>query len=234
MDERYLKRLALAAIRGHIIRTSRQGYESILAKPIELLSESDENDLLSYARENALKLYPFKRAERLLPRVHKVMGILKGLYFESLLDIGSGRGAFLIPFIEAFPHVSVTSVDLLEERFGLLHDVALGGIETLSPVFGDFTEMKLPEKSFDVVTLLEVLEHIPDVRRAVENALRAAKSHVIVTVPSEEDDNPEHIHLLTKDRLTELFTSAAQKLSIRPPRLTFSAVPSHLVLMATL
>ena len=234
MDERYIKAMALAAVRGHIIRTKAAGFGEILDKPLCELTEADEAALLAYARENDVKLYPFKRADRLLPRVQRVMGILKGLYFESLLDVGSGRGAFLIPFMDAFPSVKVTSVDLLEKRFGLLHDVAVGGVKSLTPLFGDFTEMTLPPRSFDVVTVLEVLEHIPEVEAAVLRALSAAKSHVIVTVPSEKDDNPEHIHLLTEDRLRTLFASAAEKLSINPPRLTFSHVPSHLVMIATL
>jgi 2-polyprenyl-3-methyl-5-hydroxy-6-metoxy-1,4-benzoquinol methylase len=49
----------------------------------------------------------------------------------------------------------------------------------------------------DIVTLLEVLEHIPDVEKAVA-AVRMARKYVVVSVPSKEDNNPEHIHLLTK------------------------------------
>ena len=55
----------------------------------------------------------------------------------------------------------------------------------------------LPDHSVDIVTLLEVLEHIPDVEKAVA-AVRMARKYVVVSVPSKEDNNPEHIHLLTK------------------------------------
>ena len=88
--------------------------------------------------------------------------------------------------------------------------------------------MPIPEKSVDVVTMLEVLEHIPDVERAVRNAVAAARKYVVVTVPSKPDNNPEHIHLLTKGRLEELFRGAGCG------RLHFDGVPGHLFVAAPL
>ena len=78
-----------------------------------------------------------------------------------------------------------------------------------------------------MVTLLEVLEHIPAVDQAVANAVRLAKRFVVVSVPSHPDDNPEHIHLLTKDILTRLFTNAGCT------RLHCDGVNGHLVLIAS-
>lgn len=78
-----------------------------------------------------------------------------------------------------------------------------------------------------MVTLLEVLEHIPDVQTAVNNSVCLAKRYVVVTVPSKPDNNPEHIHLLTKDVLTELFTEAGCT------KLHFGSVEGHLIMTAT-
>ena len=75
--------------------------------------------------------------------------------------------------------------------------------------------------------MLEVLEHIPNVERAVENAYRLARRYVVVTVPSHADDNPEHIHLLTKERLTALFSAVGCQ------KLKFGNVSGHLTLIAT-
>ncbi|MCD8132102.1 MAG: class I SAM-dependent methyltransferase, partial [Lachnospiraceae bacterium] len=86
----------------------------------------------------------------------------------------------------------------------------------------------LPDKSVDVVTMLEVLEHIPDVEAAVNSAVRIARKHIVVSVPSKPDDNPEHIHLLTRDRLTELFTGAGCR------KLNFDGVNGHLIMIVTL
>jgi len=55
-----------------------------------------------------------------------------------------------------------------------------------------------------------------------------ASRYVVVTVPSKPDSNPEHIHLLTKEVLTRLFTAAGCK------RLHFDGVEGHLFLAAAL
>ena len=92
----------------------------------------------------------------------------------------------------------------------------------------DICTWDMPENSFDVVTMLEVLEHIEDVQTAVNAAVRLAKRYVILSVPSKPDDNPEHIHLLTKDILTELFHKAGCS------KLHFSGVNGHLIMIAAL
>ena len=133
---------------------------------------------------------------------------------------------FLIPFMKEFPWVKVTSLDLLEKRVTFLNELADGGFGQLHAEQKDICQQPYPDHSFDVVTLLEVLEHIPEVEKAVTAAVRMAKQYVIVTVPSKPDNNPEHIHLLTKARLTEMFGAAGCT------RLHFDGVEGHLFLVA--
>ena len=45
------------------------------------------------------------------------------------LDVGSGRGVFLFPFMREFPWVPVTCLDLLEKRVALLNALHEGGVE---------------------------------------------------------------------------------------------------------
>jgi len=97
-----------------------------------------------------LRLHKFK-ANSELPRVQRVLGILRGLAPHGLLDIGSGRGTFLWPLLAAFPDLSVTAVDLSERRTTDAAAVRRGGIGRLSIVRMDVQHPALAARSFDVV-----------------------------------------------------------------------------------
>lgn len=207
MEQQYSTRL---------VNAYRQGYElkyGGVAKPPEM------------------KLHYFKAKED-LPRVQVVLGFLQGIIpagqCESLLDVGSGRGVFLFPLLREFPDLQVTSVDILPHRVELLDCIRLGGVDKLHPILADICEGKLPEKSFDVVTMLEVLEHIPDTEMAVRNAVRLARNYIIVSVPSKPDDNPEHIHLFSNDDLKNHFLAAGCS------KVKFMSVTNHRVMIAYL
>lgn len=216
--------LAAAYVRGSIDTVPRH-CEHLLHDPLHLLSEDELEMLLSIGRAAGLDLYHFKKSHASLPRVRAVLGFLHSIAFSSLLDVGSGRGAFLWSFMDTFPSVEVTSLDLLPGRVSFINTVTLGGVSRLHALQSNICDFSA-EHQFDVVTLLEVLEHIPDVKAAVQNAVRLARRYVVVSVPSKADDNPEHIHLLTQEVLTRIFRDAGCV------NLRFSGVPGHLILIA--
>lgn len=227
-NERFDALLACAWIRGLALRTGKPALPpALLTAPLHQLTGEQQQQILAAGRAMQLKLYRFKDHQD-LPRVKRVLGILNGLQPESLLDVGSGRGVFLFPFLRRFPGVPVTSLDLLPHRVELLCDISAGGCPQLTALQQDITQWDMPAGSFDVVTLLEVLEHIPDVGAAIAAAVRLARRCVVVTVPSKPDDNPEHIHLLTKPILTELFAGAGCT------NLHFDGVNGHLLMTAWL
>jgi 2-polyprenyl-3-methyl-5-hydroxy-6-metoxy-1,4-benzoquinol methylase len=49
---------------------------------------------------------------------------------------------------------------------------------------GDLTNSGLSDHSFDVCTMLEVLEHIGDYESALREARRISRSHLVLTVPN--------------------------------------------------
>lgn len=206
MEQRYLTRLAQAYQRGYERR-----YAGAQVKP-------------------EMKLHYFKVKDD-LPRVQVVLGFLHGIVpagqCESLLDVGSGRGVFLFPLLRDFPDLQVTSLDILPHRHELMQCVREGGVGNLQPVLADITQWDAPDKSVDVVTMLEVMEHIPDTEAVVRNAVRLARNYVIVSVPSKPDDNPEHIHLFSAADLKRLFLDAGCK-SVK-----FMSVTNHHVMVAT-
>lgn len=86
-----------------------------------------------------------------------------------------------------------------------------GGLANLHPIRADITRLNEADNSFDVVTMLEVMEHIPDTEAVVRQAVRLARNYIIVSVPSKPDDNPEHIHLFSAAGLMHLFDEAGCK-----------------------
>lgn len=178
-----------------------------------------------------LKMHYFKVKED-LPRVQVVLSFLQGIIpagqCQSLLDVGSGRGVFLFPLLREFPNLDVTSLDILPHRVELLQCIHDGGISNLHPLQEDICTWEASDKSFDVVTMLEVMEHIHDTEAVVRNAVRLAKNYIIVSVPSKPDDNPEHIHLFSKEDLKSLFLQHGCS------KVKFMSVTNHIVMIAYL
>jgi len=209
LAERYYVDLAAAFVRG------RLG---------ELDPRSPE-DLLRAGLAAGLQLHKFKR-NAALPRVAKVLGILRGLAPASLLDVGSGRGAFLWPLLDAMPWLPVTALDVRADRVAGIQAAAEGGVESLAAIQGDATRLPFDNGQFDAVTLLEVLEHIPDAAAALAQACRVARRFVVLSVPSKPDDNPEHIHLFGAAQLEALLRGVSAR------RVSFEYVPGHLIAVA--
>ena len=229
MEDRYDLETAAAWILGHARNTGIPDLpEDVRRRTADACSEEEKRRIIAAGQAAGLKLYPFKLGTQTLARTRKTLGFLRSVPFESMLDVGSGRGVFLIPFMKAFPWVRVTSLDLLEKRVTFLNELADGGFRQLRAERRDVCDQPFPDGSFDVVTMLEVLEHIPEVGKAVASAVRMARRYVIVTVPSKPDSNPEHIHLLTKEKLTGLFGAAGCT------RLHFDGVEGHLFMTAVI
>jgi 2-polyprenyl-3-methyl-5-hydroxy-6-metoxy-1,4-benzoquinol methylase len=220
------ERLAAAYVRGCL--RAEPGLDvapTLVEAPLDALADAEIAALIQLGRERGLRLHRFKRTMG-LPRVHAVLGILRGIGPTELLDIGSGRGAFLWPLLDALPSLPVTAVDILVHRVADLEHVAAGGVATLAAVRADATDLPFSDRSFDVVTMLEVLEHIPDTAAALRSVLRVARRFVVLSVPKHADDNPEHIHLFGAAQLTALLAEHGAT------RVTIEQVPGHLIAVA--
>lgn len=196
------------------------------------LSGESVDDLLRKGRDAGLRLHRFKRTSE-LPRVRRAIGILRSLGPETLLDIGSGRGVFLWPLLDAFPELRVTALDRLDHRVADLEALARGGVARLSPLCGDVTALPFSNGAFDGVTVLEVLEHLEQPARGAREVLRVARRFVVASVPSRPDDNPEHLHLFTADSLGRIFNEAADEIGTKI-RTRFEYVLNHVVAVVTL
>ena len=193
-DGRYYTELAAAFVRGKL----------------GVADELSPEELIRLGKARGLRLHKFKRQAE-LPRIRKVLGFLQGLAPVSLLDIGSGRGAFLWPLLDSFPYLSVMALDRNPARVADIDAVRRGGVGNLRTLLADATAIGLADDCVDVVTALEVLEHMPRPARAATEAVRVARNFVVASVPSKEDDNPEHIQLFNRESFEALWTEAGAR-----------------------
>jgi ubiquinone/menaquinone biosynthesis C-methylase UbiE len=188
------------------------------------LALSDEEAL---ARGSELELHRFKRTAQ-LPRVKAVIGALRGFGADRVIDLGSGRGAFVWPLLDATA-IAVVAVDVLDHRALLFEHTRRGGIDRVAGVRADITELPFADRAVPCVTALEVLEHLPDdgPARAIAEAMRVASTAVIASVPSHEDNNPDHVHLFDARRLEGMFRDAGAR------RVSLDHVLGHTIVVAT-
>ena len=206
----------------HYLSTTLAFIRGQLGLPV---GDLDDAEVLQRAKDAEVPLYKFKRTQG-LPRVRKVLGVLKGLQPTSLMDVGSQRGAFLWPLLDTFPELPVTTLEISDHWFQFLSSVTEGGVDRLEVLQMDVRQIDVPDDHWDVVTFLEVLEHLERPQQAVAEALRVARRFVVFSVPSRPDDNPEHIHLFSRDTLTELLTNAGAA------RVTIDYVHNHMIACA--
>ena len=100
-----------------------------------------------------------------------------------------------------------------------------GGVERLSVVRMDAEHLTFDPNSFDGVTMLEILEHLPRPELGLRGALSVARRFVIVSVPSVPDDNPEHLHLFSVELLRQMAANAGCS------RVTFEHVLNHRIML---
>ncbi|MEZ4827374.1 MAG: class I SAM-dependent methyltransferase [Bacteroidia bacterium] len=222
MENLYI-RLAAAYVRGKTASQPISGQTPL--PPLDSLSDSEMEILISKGRKNGLPLHRFKITMG-LPRVKKVLGILHGLQPQNILDIGTGRGVFLWPLIHEFPGIPVHCLDLLDYRVADINAVHAGGVTQVSAQNLDITNTGFEDGAYDGITFLETLEHIPDTRAAIREAVRIARRFIIISVPSKPDENPEHIHLFSTETLRSLL--AEQGITT----VKFDSVLNHIIALA--
>lgn len=193
------------------MKITQQYFENLAKNYVEMITEENLNDLrfediMDIANKNSIDIHFLKRLNN--PRIIWAVNHLRGLRPTSILDIGSGKGYILWYANEILKDVKLTAIDNRPIQVKRIQCVAKSSGIPLSVVQADAHSLPFSDKRFDVVTLLEVLEHTNNPHDVIEEACRVCKQWVLLSVPSREDDNPEHIHLFNKTTLRDIFELA--------------------------
>ncbi len=100
--ETYFLKTAAAFVRGRFEMGEKvELTDDLRTSPLDDLTQDQLIEILYGGINSGLKLHKFKRTMG-LARVRRVIGALRSLLPDDLLDVGSGRGAFLWPLLEEF------------------------------------------------------------------------------------------------------------------------------------
>lgn len=185
-------------------------------KVVERMDVGDSADRLQVALHN--QRYDFT-LERVKPD-------------DRVLEIGTGLGVFTSMLVGKC--ASLTGIEYDEQSFlatrARLQDAA-------KIIHGDAQNLPFGAREFSLIICLEVLEHLPDFRKAVTEIHRVlnADGRVIVSVPyrkhgAKSDINPYHLYEPGEQELIDEFTKHFRNVEVyyqyfeETPLLTFARV----------
>jgi 2-polyprenyl-3-methyl-5-hydroxy-6-metoxy-1,4-benzoquinol methylase len=125
------------------------------------------------------------------PLVRRLMGRFEQALDElldradpgSLLDVGCGEGVLVHRWAERLPDGRLLGIDLQEDS------IQAGWSQHQAPNLEYRTmrgkDLPFAASEFDLVSAIEVLEHVPDPEHTLAEMARCARSHLLVSVPRE-------------------------------------------------
>lgn len=138
---------------------------------------------------------------------------------NSILDLGCGYGAYSLALAGEGRHCVGGDVNMKYLSSALSSGLPVVAVDSVLP---------FPDRSFDTVILLEVVEHVPELENILREAFRVARRNVLVTVPNaenlarlQENDvtyahmlSSDHVHFFDPESLQELLGRFGGKIEI--------------------
>ena len=137
--------------------------------------------------------------------------------YSSLLDLGCGDGRFLSELARKQPDHRLTGIDYSERAIALARAMNPGIDYRAADILADDVDVE----PFDVVTLVEVIEHIPpdDLDKFIERAVSFLRpgGRLVLTVP--HNNNPvghKHFQHFDSRMLREVLSPHLEELEFHP------------------
>lgn len=130
-----------------------------------------------------------------------VFSMLRGIQFSSYLDAGCGAGTLLQEIQKKYPQVDVSGAEFSKRGV----DIA----EQKNPhakIYQLDLEKEALSQTFDLITCVDVLEHINDDISAINNLRKMAKKYLLLVVPTgplfeQERIKVGHVHGYSREEV---------------------------------
>jgi len=105
-------------------------------------------------------------------RTKRFLEAIKDLSHPKILEIGMGQGRFLKKIARFRPDAEFFGIDISRSAIDLVkNDSHLNG----TFLIGDAEKIPFPNNSFDVVVIMDVLEHVPNPEKVIAEVNRVLK-----------------------------------------------------------
>lgn len=163
--------------------------------------------------------------------IDAILSIVEKYSSDSIVEIGCGEGHVLKKISEKYPNLKLKGCDINEDALKLarvtLPEVLFEKIDILEP-------FSIADKT-DIVLVLEVIEHIANYKKALENIASLKSKYFVISVPNEPifsytslltlknikrfGKDPEHVNYWTSKQITQILSEYFKVIDVKTPGL---------------
>jgi len=164
------------------IHFDKKGEENMTHNTRKVIIDGKETDIVmghatkKHGTKNPLKNYLLNKFDK------RFASFLQEINPQKVLEIGSGTGHVIQIVKQMFPDCHYTAVDIDES---LLEIAKQKGADEIVISTGEPLSLPYEDNSFDLVLMMEVLEHLYKPEEALKEAKRLCGDHFIASVPNE-------------------------------------------------
>ncbi len=120
--------------------------------------------------------------------------ILRSKAVTSILDAACGPAVELDGYLLEYPQIKYTGID----RSAYMLHIAQQKHPSHNFIQGDIHHLPFSSNTFDSVLLKHILEHLPDYKKPIEEALRVAQRYVLINFFQPTTPLPFDVHLWSR------------------------------------